>query len=177
LAVDINLNGSNLKVNARLTAAIVRLELTQAYRKPLSEPHCGDWTPAGLVTRTIKYRSGRIKKVTLHAKVMVAYLKALKLKKNLEVTASSDSMYSGSYRSYAQQNTLYQMYKAGTGYKAANPCYGYHRCGRAIDLLALDGDDRKSQAKAMTSVRVAGERFYHGVVFGDPPHYSFAVTG
>jgi hypothetical protein len=171
----IDLRGADLKVNARLTAAIAKLSLTKAYRAPLSTPHCGDWTPPGLVTRRFHYRSGKIVDVTFHAKAMMAYLKALRLKKNLQVTNSTN----GSYRTYALQNGLYQAYinHEPDSHLAANPCYGYHRCGRAGDLDDLDNDNRKSQEKAMTSVRVAGMRFYHGDVFGDPPHYSFGVLG
>ncbi|MGH2373035.1 MAG: hypothetical protein ACRDIC_06095 [bacterium] len=146
-----------------------------AYRAPLSSPHCGDWTPAGLVTIRFRYPDGDVKNVKLHAKPMVLYLRVLQDGGQFcEVTVDFTSVYSGSYRSYAQQNTLYQAYRNGTGHLAANPCKGYHRCGRAIDLV--NGIVPKV-AQLMTAKSEAGKKFFHGSAFGDPPHFSYGVLG
>lgn len=167
-----------LKCRAVLTAHILRLKASRAYRAPLTEPTCKPDTPPGLVTRTFRYppskgRGQQDIKVTLHAKAMVGLLKAMKKQRSIRVTASSTSPYSGSYRTYEQQLWLYQEYKAGRGYKAASPCYGYHRRGRAVDLLAVTDAERK----AMLSVRVDGLRFYDGLSFGDPPHFTLGARG
>lgn len=163
----------NLKLQARLDEEIKKLRASDAFDKPLTEPSCKHDTPPGLVTRRFKYRDGRTISVKCHAQVMVALMRAMKEAPTIEVTASSDSMYSGSYRSWSQQNTLYELYKAGKGYKAADPCFGYHRRGRALDIL--DASDKEKAA--LLDVRVSGEQFYNGESFGDPPHYSFGAKG
>jgi len=164
------------RLQIKMTAAISRLEKSAAYKAPLEIPSCDRDHPAGLITRTFKYkRDGdpTVVVVTCHAKVMVGLLKAMRKEPGIQVTASSTSMYSGSYRTWDQQNTLYQMYKAGTGYKAAHPCYGYHRQARALDLL----DNTRDENAAMASVRVDGLRFYNGAGFGDPRHWTLGAYG
>jgi hypothetical protein len=157
-----------------LSAKIRKLEGTRAFKKGLTSPHCGDWTPDGLVRKTFKYKSGNVKVVALHAKAMSCYLRALRQLPTIEVTASFTSPYSGSYRTFEQQNDLYQAYLRGTGHLAADPCGGYHRTGRAIDVL--NGTSGEVEA-AMTTVRVDGKRWYHGSSFGDPAHFSFGELG
>jgi len=164
------------RLQIKLTAAISKLEKSAAYKAPLENPSCDKNNPPGLVTRSFKYlREGRatVVLVTCHAKVMVGLLKAMRKEPGIQVTASSASMYSGSYRTWDQQNTLYQMYRAGTGYKAASPCLGYHRQGRALDLL----ETTKAEQDAVESVRVDGLRFYNGAGFGDPRHNTLGAYG
>lgn len=163
----------NIELMIRLDKEIKQLRLSRAFDKPLTEPTCRHDTPPGLVVRRFRYRDGRTVSVRCHAKVMVGLMRAMKAAPTIEVTASSESPYSGSYRSWGQQNWLYQAYINGRGYKAADPCHGYHRRGRALDLL----NATPKEEKAMTDVRVSGERFFHGDVFGDPPHWSFAELG
>jgi LAS superfamily LD-carboxypeptidase LdcB len=163
----------NRALMAQLSLNIARLRVSRAFRKPLTNPSCEKDTPPGLVHRTFKYKDGRVVKVTCHAKVMVGLMRAMKKAPGIEVTASSDSPYSGSYRTFDQQNSLYQAYKAGTGHRAAGPCFGYHRRGRALDILSAT----QKEKDALASVRVAGERFYNGADFGDPPHWSFGAHG
>jgi hypothetical protein len=161
---------------AELTAAISRLRLSKKYKEPLVSPSCRTDDPPGLVVRRFHFKGkGRdvVIDVKLHAKVMVAFLKALRKCRTIQVTQSYTSTYSGSYRTYEQQNTLYQRYISGTGYKAANPCHGYHRTGRAVDLFQVTDEE----AAAMQSVREDGKRFYWGKVFGDPPHFSYGELG
>ena len=179
MAVDIDLTKyRNEKLESYLRNKRMKIAASRAYRRPLSSPRCGDWTPDGLITRTFRWRSGRIEVVKAHAKVMVALLKALAIEPRLEVTASATSPYSGSYRSYSQQKFLRDAYLSGDGHLAADPCSGYHRTGRALDLEVIPGDPyRVHQEKVMESVRVDGKRFFHGDVFGDPPHYSFGELG
>jgi hypothetical protein len=165
-----------LRLKIKLPAAIAKLETSAAYKAPLETPSCEKDNPAGLVTRTFKYlREGdpTVVSVTCHAKVMVGLLKAMRKEPGIQVTVSSTSMYSGSYRTWDQQNTLYQMYKSGTGYKAAHPCLGYHRQGRALDLL----ETTKDEQDAVESVRVDGLRFYNGAGFGDPRHNTLGAYG
>jgi hypothetical protein len=165
-----------LRLKVKLPLAIARLERTVAYKKPLEDPSCDKGDPKGLISRTFKYKRGGdpvVVKVTCHAKVMVGYLKALRKETGIQVTVSSDSMYSGSYRTWDQQNTLYTMYKNGTGYMAAHPCSGYHRQGRALDIL----DATKAEQQAINSVRVDGLRFFNGAGFGDPRHNTLGAYG
>ena len=160
----------------RLTPRILALQLSKEYRKPLESPSCDQADPQGLVTRSFHFvGKGRdqIVSVRCHAKTMVGFMKALRKAPTIQVTQSSESKYSGSYRSYDQQKLLYDEYKAGTGHKAAHPCSGLHRQGRALDLYKLTGEE----TEAMTAVRVSGIKFYHGVVFGDPPHYTLGAYG
>lgn len=164
------------RLQIKLTAAISRLEKTAAYKAPLEIPSCDRDHPAGLITRSFKYKrdgNAAVVLVTCHAKVMVGLLKAMRKEPGIQVTVSSTSMYSGSYRTWDQQNTLYQMYRAGTGYKAASPCLGYHRQGRALDLL----ETTKAEQDAVESVRVDGLRFYNGAGFGDPRHNTLGAYG
>lgn len=164
------------RLQIKLTAAITRIEKSAAYKAPLETPSCERDNPAGLITRSFKYkRDGdpTVVVVTCHAKVMVGLLKAMRKEPGIQVTVSSTSMYSGSYRTWDQQNTLYQMYKNGTGYKAANPCLGYHRQGRALDCL----ENTKAEQDALESVRVEGLRFYNGAGFGDPRHNTLGAYG
>jgi LAS superfamily LD-carboxypeptidase LdcB len=163
----------NRALMAQLSLNIARIRVSRAFRAPLTKPSCDKDTPPGLVHRTFRYKDGRTVEVTCHAKVMVGLMRAMRQSPGIEVTASSDSAYSGSYRSWQQQNDLYVAYKAGTGHKAADPCFGYHRRGRALDILNASDKDKA----AMSSVRVAGERFYNGADFGDPPHWSWAAHG
>ena len=165
-----------IRLKLKLPGAISKLEKSDAYRKPLESPSCERDHPQGLIVRTFKYkRDGDpvVVAVTCHAKVMVGYLKALKREPGIQVTTSSTSMYSGSYRSWDQQNTLYQMYKNGTGYKAAHPCLGYHRQGRALDFL----NNTAKEQNAVDEVRVDGLRFYIGAGFGDPRHNTLGAYG
>lgn len=146
-----------------------------SFGQPFAEPHCGVWTPAGLVTRTFNYRSQRTVKVRCHAKVMVAYLKALAIDATIEVTATAESRFSGSYRTFDQQDGLFQDFKNKVpgSHRAVDPCDGFHRTGRALDMKDVTAE----QAETMESVRVDGERFFWGNSFGDPPHFSFGVLG
>jgi hypothetical protein len=146
-----------------------------AFRQPFTEPHCGEWTPVGLVARTFHYRNDRTVTVRCHAKVMVAYLKALGEDETIEVTATSSSRFSGSYRTFDQQNDLFQDFKNHVpgSHLAADPCDGFHRTGRALDIREVTDH----QAETMESVRLEGERFFWGISFGDRPHFSFGVLG
>jgi hypothetical protein len=165
-----------LACRLRLTKAIKNLQDGEAYKQPLEVPSCDPNDPRGLVSRTFKF-SGKGRnvtiKVTLHAKAMVGLLKALRARRSIQVTQSSDSKYSGSYRSWSQQKTLYDEYHAGIGHRAAHPCTGYHRQGRAIDLYLVSDIERR----AMLAVRVDGLRFYDGLSFGDPPHFTLGARG
>ena len=163
----------NIPLQERLDAEIKKLRGSRAFDKPLREPSCTKTTPPGLVRRRFKYRDGRVVTVRCHAQLMVALMRAMKDAPTIEVTASSDSAYSGSYRTFAQQDALYKAYMNGTGHKAANPCTGYHRCGRALDIL--NASDKEETA--LEQVRVSGEQLYHGDVFGDPPHWSYGALG
>ena len=165
-----------LRLKVKLPGAISKIEGSDAYKAPLESPSCDRGEPRGLITRTFKYkRDGDpvVVKVTCHARVMVGYLKALKREPGIQVTVSSDSMYSGSYRTWDQQSTLYNMYKNGTGYLAAHPCSGYHRQGRALDILNASG----AEQRAIDDVRVDGLRFYNGAGFGDPRHNTLGAYG
>ncbi len=160
----------------RLTKAIRNLEQSEAYNKPLENPSCDDDDPQGLVSRTFNFKGkGRNTdvEVTLHAKALVGLLKALRARRSIQVTQSSTSKYSGSYRTYAQQLLLYNEYVAEIGYKAAHPCSGYHRQGRAVDLYLVS--DR--EAEAMLSIRVDDLQFYWGISFGDRPHFTLGALG
>ena len=160
----------------RLTPRILALQLSKEYRKPLESPSCDQADPQGLVTRSFHFvGKGRdqIVSVRCHAKTMVGFMKALRKTPTIQVTQSSESKYSGSYRSYDQQKLLYDEYKAGTGHKAAHPCSGYHRQGRALDIY------KKTDAEheAMLAVRVDGHPFFSGEGFGDPPHFTLGAYG
>lgn len=164
-----------LKWQAEATAAIARLIISAAYRAALTSPTCAHDTPAGLVSREFHFTGkGRdvVVRVTLHAKAMVGLLKAMRACPSIQITASSTSKYSGTYRSWAQQNELRQDYLHGTGHLAADPCDGYHRRGRAADLLQVQADERR----AMLAVRVGGLRFYD-LLPQDPPHFTLGVRG
>jgi hypothetical protein len=167
----------NLVLMPRITFAIARIKAGPAYKAPLTQPSCSHDDPPGLISRTFIFRdgtkSGRAVVVTCHAKVMVGFLRALRKAPGLSVTASSTSKFSGSYRTWAQQNELYQDYKNGNGHKAADPCHGFHRRGRALDILNASPKENA----AMASVRVDGLKFYHGDVFGDPPHWTLGTLG
>jgi hypothetical protein len=160
----------------RLTKAIKKLEQSEAYRKPLQSPSCVPDDPEGLVSRVFNF-AGKGRNVnitvTVHAKVMVGLLRAIRARRSIQVTQSSTSKYSGSYRTYAQQKLLYDEYKAGQGHKAAHPCSGYHRQGRAVDLYLVSWPERQ----AMLNVRVDGLKFYDGLSFGDPPHFTLGAKG
>jgi hypothetical protein len=168
-----------LKWKAEATAAILKLEAGAAYRAPLTEPTCAHDDPPGLVTRQFHFTGkGRdiVLPVRCHAKVMVGLLKALRKCPSIQVTASSTSVYSGSYRSWGQQNWLRQEYLAGRGHRAADPCYGYHRRGRALDLRLVTDEERE----AMLSVRVrAGRRQlrFYDLLPIDPPHFTLGARG
>ncbi len=157
-------------------AVIEHLRSTKAFDAPLTEPSCAHDTPPGLVVRTFHF-TGKGRDVTLgvklHAKAMVGLLRAMILAPSIQVTADFESAYSGSYRTWAQQEARYLAYIHGTGYKAANPCYGYHRRGRAVDLFVKTD----AELRAMLAVRVDGERFYNGASFGDPPHFTLGALG
>jgi LAS superfamily LD-carboxypeptidase LdcB len=165
----------NRALMAQLSLNIARLRVSRAFRAPLTKPSCAKDTPPGLVHRTFHYKDDRKVTVTCHAKVMVGLMRAMRQSPGIEVTASSDSAYSGSYRSYQQQFDLYQAWiqKAPGAHKAADPCFGYHRRGRALDILNASDKDKA----AMTAVRVAGERFENGASFGDPPHWTLGALG
>ena len=110
---------------AEATVAILRLEASAAYRAPLESPSCSSDDPAGLVTRTFHFTGkGRDWEVDVrcHAKVMVGFLKALRKRPSIQVTQSSTSRYSGSYRNWDQQYSLWYDYTYGDGYRAAHPC-------------------------------------------------------
>lgn len=154
------------------TAAIARLEVSAAYRAPLSGPHCGEWTPAGLVTRTFRFTGkGRdiVLPVTCHAKMMVAMFKVLRKCPSYQVGGSL-----ASYRTFTMQNNLYQawIHHAEGSHRATSPCYGYHRCGRALDAFYMAAEERE----AWTTVRVGGLRCYDlGDI--DPPHVTLGTRG
>jgi hypothetical protein len=165
-----------LKWKAEATAAIIKLMASDAYREPLSSPHCGDWTPPGLVTRRFHFKGkGRdlTLDVTLHAKMMVGLLKAMRACPSIQVAGPL-----ASYRSY---ETQYHLWYAWThhlpgSHLAANPCYGYHRCGRACDLYNVTAAERK----AMLAVRVKagkGSLRLYDLLPQDPPHFTLGVRG
>jgi len=160
------------KFKAEATKLILKLMASSEYRKPLSTPHCGEWTPAGLVAFDFHF-TGKGRDVTihviLHAKMMVALLKVLRACPTFQVAGSL-----ASYRSY---NTQYNLWYAWThhykdSHLAANPCYGYHRCGRACDGYEVTDEERKT----WLSVRVAGMRCYD-LLPQDPPHFVLGVRG
>lgn len=164
-----------LKFQAEATATILKLERSDAYKQPLEAPSCDQGDPRGLVTRLFRFK-GKDRDVIIpvkcHARVMVGLLKAMRKCPTIQVTAGSDSVYSGSYRSYYQQKWLYDEYRAGRGYRAAHPCSGYHRQGRALDLRLVTPKERE----AMLSVRVKGIRFYDLLPI-DPPHFTLGQRG
>lgn len=164
----------NIPLKARLEAEIKQLKNGRMFDKPLTEPSCSHADPPGLVRRTFKYRDERICVVRCHAQVMVALMEAMLEAPTLAVTATATSQFSGSYRTWKQQNDGYQAYLAGTGYKFANPCFGYHRRGRAFDLVQPLSE---RENEAMLKVRVKGNQFYNGASFGDPAHWSFGAKG
>jgi len=152
---------------AEATAAIVGLSASSAYRQPLSNPHCGDWTPPGLVSRVFHFKGkGRDVQVIVrcHAKMMVALFKLLRKEPTFQVAGAL-----ASYRSYTVQNNLYQawIHHVPGSHLAANPCYGYHRCGRALDGYEVTAQERA----AFLGVRVAGLPIYD-LLPQDPPHFS-----
>ncbi len=163
----------NIPLNLRLHAEIARLRTSRDYRRPLQEPSCARDTPPGLVSRTFHYRDGRIVEVKLHAKVMVGLMRAMLRAPGIMVTADADSPYSGSYRSFEQQAWLRDQYLHHGGHQAADPCDGYHRQARAVDLDPLSVKEKR----AMEDVRVDGQQFFNGASFGDPPHWSFGAKG
>ena len=161
-----------LAFKVKAATSIAKLATSKAYKKPLEPPSCDPGDPAGLVTRSFRYKT-RVLRVKCHAKVMVGLLKAMLKEPTIEVTADSESRFSGSYRTWDQQSNLYREYQNGTGHKAAHPCLGYHRQGRALDLLAATDAEKR----AMSSVRMSGLRFYNGESFGDPPHWNLGILG
>lgn len=153
---------------ATATLAIGRLMTSSQYRAPLSAPHCGDWTPPGLVIRYFHFKGkGRdvVVEVRCHAKMMVALLKLLRKNPSFQVAGTAYA----SYRSYASQNGLYQawIHHYPGSHLAANPCYGYHRAGRALDGYQVTADERRD----FLSVRVSGLPVYD-LMPQDPPHFS-----
>lgn len=164
----------NIALKARLHMNIVALRASRNYRRPLQEPSCSPDTPAGLVHRTFRYRDGRVCEVAAHAKAMVGLMRAMLQAPTIEVTQPASSPYSGSYRTFQQQNSLYQAYLNGDGHRAANPCSGYHRQGRAFDLVQPLSP---REHDAMASVRVEGERFFNGLSFDDPAHWTLGALG
>lgn len=157
---------------AEATAAILRIQASAAYRAPLSEPHCSEWTPAGLVARDFHFKGkGRDVQihVVLHAKMMVALLKALRVCPTIQVAGSL-----ASYRSYKTQYDLWYAYTHHypNSHLATNPCYGYHRCGRACDCYMVTDAERK----ALLGVRVSGLRLYD-LLPQDPPHFVIGARG
>jgi len=155
---------------AEATRAIIALSATRAYHAPLTEPHCGEWTPPGLVTRKFHFEGkGRnvIVIVKCHAKMMVALFKLLRKNPTFQVAGSL-----ASYRSYGTQ---YRLWYAWThhlpgSHLAANPCYGYHRCGRALDGYMVSEKERRD----FLSIRVGGRQVYD-LMPQDPPHFSFGA--
>lgn len=165
----------HLATQAELRLQIARLRASRDYRRPLTHlPIVKGQEIPGIVRRRFQFRSGDVKEVRLHARVMVAFLRALLRDPGLEVTADAASAYSGSFRSWAQQNWLYQEYLLGRGHKAAQPGHGYHQTGRALDMI---GGGTQRVNDAMLAVRDGGDKFYSGAAFGDPPHYSFGELG
>jgi hypothetical protein len=161
-------------VDAQLTFNIRRLEKSKAYHTRLTSlPINRGQRIDGLVTRTFRYKSGRVCEVRAHAKAMVGLLKAMRSEHGIEVTATVDSPYSGSTRTWEQQEWLSEEYKAGRGHKAAEQGHGYHQTGRSIYLLLATEQEKM----AMLDVRVDGKEFFNGAIFGDPPHYSFGELG
>lgn len=164
----------NIPLKARLHLNIVRLRASRDYRRPLTDlPIARGQDVPGVVHRKFRYRSGRTVEVRLHAKPMVALMRAMLKAPTIEVTQSFTSPYSGSGRTYAQQEWLYEQYVKGDGHLAATPGRSFHETYRAVDLLEASSKEER----AMSDVRVDGERWYHGDVFGDPPHWSFAEQG
>jgi hypothetical protein len=165
--------GPKWKVEA--TAAIARLEASAAFRAPLSTPHCGEWTPPGLVTRRFHFKGKGpdvIVDVTLHAKMMVALFKALRKYPTIQVSGTAY----GSYRTYASQYALWRAWvnHLPGSHLAANPCFGFHRCGRSVDNYQMTQVERE----AWLSVRVGrqGIRVYD-LLPEDPPHVTLGERG
>ncbi len=162
---------------AEATAAILRIQASSAYRTPLTNPSCSHSDPPGLIVRDFHFQ-GKGRDVTfpvkLHAKMMVALLKALRLEPSIQVTQPFTSGYSGCYRSFAQQDHLYQAYISHQpgSHLAANPCSTYHRTGRAMDLYQVAPGERS----ALLSVRVSGLRLYD-LLPQDPPHFTLGARG
>jgi len=169
--------GPKWKVEA--TVAIARLEASAAFRTPLTDPSCTHADPKGLVVRRFHFK-GKGRNITmdvkLHAKAMVGLLKALRKCPTIQVTQGYTSAYSGCYRSFTQQNTLYQAYihHAPGSHLAANPCDTYHRTGRAFDLLEPTAEERAT----MLSVRVGIQRIrFFDLLPQDPPHMCLGARG
>ena len=165
-----------LKFKAEATAAIARLMLTSAYREPLREPSCVRTDPPGLVTRVFHFTGkGRDVNVsvTAHAKVMVGLLKALRKTPSIQVAGSL-----ASYRSWDTQYRLWfnWIHKIEGSHLAAHPCYGFHRCGRSLDLYNVTAEERVT----MLSVRVkAGAKYigFYDLLPQDPPHFTLSERG
>ena len=172
---DIDMTADDDELKHTLFGIRKHIAESDAFGRPFTEPHCGKWTPVGLVARTFNYRSDRTVTVRCHAKVMMLYLKALEIDPTIEVTADASSRFSGSYRTFDQQNTLFQDFvnHVPGSHLAADPCDGFHRTGRALDIREV----KDKQAETMESVRLEGERFFWGISFGDRPHFSFGVLG
>lgn len=165
----------HLATQAQLRFNIYRLRQSREYRRGLTRlPITKGQEIPGIVHRTFRFRSGATKEVKLHARVMVAFMRALLRDPGLEVTADASSPYSGSFRTWEQQAALYADYRNGNGHKAAEPGHGYHQTGRALDMVN-GGTPRVNDA--MLAVRDGGDRFFSGAAFGDPPHYSFGELG
>ena len=168
---------SGLRWKAEATAAILRLEAGAAFHTRLTRPSCTHADPPGLVTRTFHFK-GKGRDVTiavkLHAKAMVGLLKAMRKCPSIQVTQPYTSTYSGSYRTFTQQNTLYQnwIHHAPGSHLAANPCTTYHRTGRPVDLYEVTPAERA----AMLSVRVDTVQF-HDLLPQDPPHFCLGARG
>lgn len=165
------------KFIAEATAAILRLQASAAYRTKLTDPSCSHEDPPGLVVRVFHF-TGKGRDVTLpvklHAKMMVALLKALRKCPSIQVAQGFDNAYSGCYRTFAQQDHLYQAYvhhEPGS-HLAANPCSTYHRTGRACDNYEMTMEERA----AWLSVRVGGLRVYD-LTPQDPPHVTLGARG
>lgn len=154
---------------------IARIRLGREYKRPLTNlPIARGQLVPGIISRDFRYGPSNVKRVRLHARVMVCYMRALLKNPTCEVAVDADSAYSGSFRTWAQQQWLYEQYINGSGHKAAQPGYGYHQTGRAVDI------SNWANAKvehAMLSVQDQGDEFHSGASFGDPPHHSFGAVG
>lgn len=164
---------------AEATAAILRIQASSAYRTKLTEPNCGHLDPPGLIVRRFHF-VGKGRDITmdvkLHAKMMVALLKALRKCPSIQITQGYESMYSGCYRTFGQQDHLYQdwIHHVEGSHLAANPCETYHRTGRAADNFEMElvSEERA----AWLSVRVGGLRVYD-LGSADPPHVVLGARG
>jgi len=125
-----------------------------------------------LVVRTFTYKNGRTCAVKLQSYPMAALLRAMKRCPSIEVTQPYTSACSGSFRTHAQQKSLYDAYKAGTGHLASPPYTSWHEAAVALDILNPDTKDPDTRVTPRQALEAEG---FHSDLPADPPHLSYGV--